>query len=102
MTFQTAVAAANTSTVITLTPADPTVGFKLYAIYYSYVGGTVTGTLTVAEGSANLIVIQTAATGEKTLPFPPYRTKSGATVTITLAAGGVGVVGNLTVLYSLE
>lgn len=100
MLLTTAESTANAPISITLTVGQNAA--NLYCVYYSYVGGTVTGTLTITEDGTTVFKEQTAATGPRTVAFPPYRFKRAKDVVITLAAGGASVIGNLTTISALE
>lgn len=78
--------------------AVPGHNWRFDYIHYSYNGqGPGAGSLQINDGTVNYIQTITGA-GVGWLPFDTTRWTQGAGVTITLAAGGLGVTGRLAVL----
>jgi len=87
----------NADAVINL-PAVPGYNWRFDYIHYSYdTLGQTPGTLMVTDGVTIYQMAITAA-GVGWLPFDSTRWAQGAAVAITLAAGGMGVIGRLAVL----
>jgi hypothetical protein len=89
--------AANTAAVVTLAAAAGQ-AHVLAGVVSSYDAAPTGGTLTIADGTTTLAWSVTAA-GPAPVTFPvPLRFAVGAQVTVTLAAGGSGVTGKLSLL----
>ena len=85
--------ASNTDAVVALTKRQ-----KLHGVIWSYSGGTPTGSLIVSDGTIRSKHTLTSATSN-TFWYGGIRSRTGNDLTITLAAGGSGVTGEITVLY---
>lgn len=93
-----ATASADTAVAITYA-ATAHVIHRIHTVIWSYHGGTVTGTLTIAVGGSTVAEVAITSTGPGFLPVD-FSCKMGDAAVITLAAGGAAVVGKLTVTHS--
>lgn len=95
--YATATHAAATITI----PAPPLpYGNVLTGVAWSYIGGTPVGSLTVSDGSGNTVFSQDLnGVGNGSVVFnPPKRFGQNTATIITLADGGVSVVGKVSLL----
>lgn len=89
--------AANTALVITIAPQSSNQSVEISNLHCGYAGTPTGGLITVANVNGSYIMPITAQ-GTIARDFSdPIRGDVGATVTVTLAAGGVGVTGYLSV-----
>lgn len=91
--------ATNAAATITLGAVS---GIKHYilGILFSYSAAPTGGKLTSTGLNGDQLDIDVTAAGAAPLIAPPAIGASGSAVTITLAAGGSGIVGKLTVFYA--
>lgn len=91
--------AANTAAVVTYA-ANATKRHILQSIAYSYVGGTpVGGNIKVQDGTDVVFTQDIATGGSGVIEFPvPKHGSMNKAMVITLAAGGSGVTGKVSVL----
>lgn len=90
--------ATNASATVTY-PAVPGQRNEVGAALVSYSAAPTGGRLQVLDGAAVILDVDITAAGDRTIALP--RRRSGTTNTamsVVLAAGGVGIVGKLTVL----
>ncbi len=85
--------------VVTYGAAGVGIAHSIGGVSWSYSGGTPTsGALTIADGSNTIFSIDITAAGPGFMNFdPPKIGTPNQAMTITLADGGVGLVGKLTV-----
>lgn len=68
-------------------------------IAWSYVGGTPVGNLKVEDGSSTVFSMDISSAGAGFIPLLPFKKGTVATaMTVTLAAGGSGVTGKVSIL----
>ena len=96
-TMQSDFPAANTAAVVTLA-ADPEQVHVLDRLEFSYDGAPTGGSITVAIGGSTVFqhTITAGGPGQFTFDNAPLYGGLNASMVITLAAGGAGVVGKLT------
>lgn len=76
--------------------ADTQAPIIVSQVWWSYIGGTVTGNLTISDGSNTPVNVDINSAGTNELTFsPPLSFGKNATVAATLKAGGVGVTGKV-------
>lgn len=98
-TNDSATSSTNAAAVITYT-AVPNYSHVITGIAFSYSGGTPAGSLKIEDGSGNVVFfIDITQSGAGFFPFTPAKkgTKNRALI-ITLAAGGSGITGKVSVL----
>lgn len=87
--------AANAAAVVSVV-ADTTRPILVSQIWWSYIGGAVTGNIQLTDGTNAPVNLDIGATGPGNLAFsPPLIFGSNKAVTLTLGAGGVGVTGKV-------
>lgn len=75
----------------------------IYEIHWSYTGTVTSGNLQVADGSDVIFNVDISAAGEGTFRFSRPRTGTlGQAMTVTLANGGTGVAGKITVGHDMQ
>jgi len=67
----------------------------LKSVQWSYAGGTVTGKLTITDGSTDIFEVDITATGPGGYTDLNIPVTAGANLVVTLGAGGSGVTGKL-------
>jgi hypothetical protein len=95
--------AANTAAVVTYAAAASYKAHLLHGIYWSYSGVPTGGNVKVEDGSGNVIFsADITAAGPGFLPFnPPRRGTKNRAMIITLAAGGDGISGKLSLSHDI-
>jgi hypothetical protein len=98
--------AANTAAAVSITAVS---GYRICVgqVTGSYDSSPTDGSITVNEatatGTTDKVVLSITGAGPQDLPLRrPYVAATGKAVTVTLAAGGAGVTGKLTVHYWYE
>jgi hypothetical protein len=95
--------AANTAAVVTYPPLGPGNYHVIQQIVASYNGTPSGGNLTITDGVITLPVVDLTQSGPFVLNWQtPERFTPGLPLTLTLAAGGVGVAGKLNVIHWAE
>jgi hypothetical protein len=96
----TATPASNTAAVVTYAAGATGVQHVISGVAWSYSGGTPTGgNLLIQDGSTTVFSMDITAQGAGFIQFAPAKKGTAATsMTITLAAGGAGVTGKVSVL----
>jgi hypothetical protein len=90
--------AANVASIVSY-PATPTVYHVISGIAWSYNAAPTAGRLFIVMNGSTVFDIDITAAGPGFIPFdPPKRFGVGDAVSVTLAAGGAGVVGTCNVL----
>lgn len=91
-----ATAAANTA-VVTTYAAAPFARHRLTWLALSYSAAPAGGRITVTDGGSTILDLDTLTLQESVIPLPPggLQGSVNTAMTVTLAAGGVGVVGKL-------
>lgn len=90
--------AANTAAAVTY-PADEGRSHVITGIAWSYDALPTGGSLTVKDGTDTVFVIGITSKGPGAIEFPePKKGGRNKSMTVTLAAGGEGVTGKLSVL----
>jgi hypothetical protein len=90
--------APNVAAVVTL-PAEDGYIPVVSGIAWSYNGEPTAGRLTLGVGAATVFDIDITSGGPGFIPFaPPRAAQEGETIVLTLAAGGAGISGKVTVL----
>lgn len=89
-------AAANTAVAITVT-ALPDQQHVLAGVVWSYSAAPTGGKLTVADGASTVLEVDIIAGGPGSLVLPPLGGSTNTNLVVTLAAGGAGIIGKLTV-----
>jgi hypothetical protein len=93
-----ATAAANTSAVLTYA-AVANQSHILSGVAFSYSATPVGGSLTITDGLTIVLSVDILSGGAGFIPFnPPVRGSINTALTITLAAGGAGVIGKVSTL----
>lgn len=97
-----AVPAANTPVVATLPAAAADHRWRLRAVIAGYSAAPTGGLLTISDGAAVIFSVPVAAGG--LIPLPPLDIQCGAgkSITGTLAAGGAGITGYVTLIGAYE
>ena len=92
------VPAANTAAIVSY-PATPTVYHVITGIAWSYDAAPTGGRLSIIMNGSTVFDVDITAAGPGFIPFdPPKRFGVGDAVSVTLAAGGVGITGKCNVL----
>ena len=100
--WNTAEAADNTATVITIAPASNR-RVALHYLLFGYDATVTAGRLTVSIGGVTVLSMPVTQTGPGPLPLPGMRSpRLGETVVITLTAAGATTQGSLTSMHTLE
>jgi len=90
--------AANTAAVVTYTGAAGS-SHVIAGIAWSYDGAPTGGNLLVEDDSDTVLSLDVTAAGPGFIPFSvPKRATAGNDLVVTLAAGGAGVTGKVSVL----
>lgn len=92
--------AANTAAVVTYAAAGSRMHHVLSGIAWSYSGTPTGGNLKIEDGSGTTIFsMDITAAGAGYVPFtPPKRGSANTALIVTLAAGGAGITGKVSVL----
>lgn len=91
--------ASNTAAVVTYAAAGVGVAHVLSGIAWSYSGTPTAGNLKVEDGAATVLSLDITSAGPGFIPFdPPKKGAANSALVITLAAGGSGVSGKVSVL----
>ena len=92
--------AANTAAVVTYTAAGAGVSHALSGIAWSYSADPTGGNLKVEDGAGNVVFsLDITKGGPGFIPFPqPKKGSANTALVLTLAAGGSGISGKLSVL----
>ena len=91
--------AANTNAVVNYAAAGAGVQHCISGIAWSYSGSPTAGNLQVTDGGNIIFNIDITAAGPGVINFmPPKKAAANSALAITLAAGGAGVSGKLSVL----
>lgn len=92
------VPAANTAAIVSY-PATPTVYHVIGGVAWSYDDDPTGGRLTIVMNGSTVLDLDITTGGPGFIPFdPPKRFGVGDAVSVTLAAGGVGIQGKVSVL----
>ncbi len=92
--------AANTAAVVSYAAAGVGVSHAISGIAWSYSADPSAGNLKVEDGAGNVVLsLDVTQAGPGFIPLhPPKRGSANTALTVTLAAGGAGVTGKLSVL----
>jgi hypothetical protein len=90
--------ATNAAAVVTYAAAGVEIAHSIAGVSWSYSAAPTGGSLTIADGSNTILSVDITAAGPGFLNFSPSKIGTpNQSMTITLAAGGSGIVGKLTV-----
>jgi hypothetical protein len=97
--------AANTAATITLAASGATFKRVLYAVAFSYDNTPTGGQITITAGGATVYTQYITTSGAGFIPIPPSgweTSNNNEAVVVTLAAGGAGVSGAVSVIATRE
>ncbi len=99
-TSDAAAPASNTAAQITYAAAGAGVSHAISGVAWSYSAAPTGGNLKIEDGSGNTVfTMDITAAGSGFIPFPvPKKGSANTALIVTLAAGGSGVTGKVSVL----
>jgi hypothetical protein len=90
---------ANAAATFTISAPGAGIAIQICTLFFGYSAAPTAGTLTIASTGITSIVIPVTAAGAGFLQFP-VRANANQALSVTLAAGGSGVVGYCSAIYS--
>lgn len=91
---------SGTNVAVTVTlPIETSVRRRVYQLIWSYSSAPTNGAITSTNLEGEELEFLITAAGPGGLPLPPIYGRSGLALTFTLAAGGSGIRGTLSVVY---
>jgi hypothetical protein len=91
--------AANAAALVTIAAPGAGLAIQLNNLFFGYSDAPTSGTLTIASAGLNSIVIPVTSGGAGFLNIP-IRANVNTALTVTLSAGGTGLIGYCSAIYS--
>jgi hypothetical protein len=91
--------AANAAALVTIAAPGAGLAIQLTNLFFGYSDAPTAGTLTIASAGLTSIVIPVTSGGAGFLNIP-IRANVNTALTVTLSAGGTGLIGYCSAIYS--